>query len=314
MARNKYDVDESLEASFNVRQLMRSLLYIRPVKGRMLGILLLTLSASFMGMLGPFLFKEAIDKGLPGDVNPRGSMQVLFAVGAVFLFSVLLGAVMTRVRVKTMAEVGQKIVFDIRQDVFRHLQRLPFAYYDSRPHGKILVRAVNYVNSLSDVLSNGIITFITDLFSIITTLVIMLLMNARLALISLASMPLLLIVVFVTKNAQRKAWQDVSRKQSNINAYLHESILGIKVTQSFVREDFNQGIFRSLNGRFVRAWMKGQRINQVIFPGFELIYIISACLTYYLGVTWLEAGMTGITTGVLVAFASYNRNLWNPIN
>ena len=314
MARNKYDVDEDLQESFNYRQLKRALRYLAPHKARMTWIILLTLSASFLNMLGPWLFKEAIDKGLPGPAHPEGSLRVLLTVGAVYLISILVSAVMTGIRVRNMADVGQRIVRTIRFDLFVHLQKLPFAWYDSRPHGKILVRAVNYVNSLSEVLSNGIITFFTDIFSILTTLIIMFSMHVRLALISLAGLPLLFILIFAIKSVQRKAWQAVSRKQSNINAYLHESILGIRVTQSFSREAFNMGIFRELNDRYVAAWMKAQRISQVIFPCFEVIYIIGACLTYWFGVGWLEAGLPGITTGVLVAFASYSRNLWNPIS
>lgn len=130
------------------------------------------------------------------------------------------------IRSKYMTIVGQEIIYDIRKDLFDHLQKLPFQFYDDRPHGKILTRVINYVNNVSDALSNGIINFILETFNLILIAGFMLACDVRLSLIVMAGIPLFLIVVFFIKPAQRRAWQDVSNKGSNLNAYLHESLMG----------------------------------------------------------------------------------------
>ena len=127
-----------------------------------------------------------------------------------------------------MIVVGQEIIYDIRKDLFEHLQKLPFQFYDDRPHGKILTRVINYVNSVSDALSNGIINFVLEIFNLILIAVFMFLCDVRLSLIVMAGIPLFLVIVLLIKPAQRRAWQDVSNKSSNINAYLHESLDGMK--------------------------------------------------------------------------------------
>ena len=130
---------------------------------------------------------------------------------------------------------------------FCHLQELPFSYYDDRPHGKIQVRVVNYVNSLSDLLSNGIVNTFTDLCNLIFILMFMFALDVRLTLICLCGLPVLAFVIILIKKKQRRAWQIQSNKQSNLNAYIAESINGIRVTQSFVRENENTGIFNNLS-------------------------------------------------------------------
>lgn len=146
-----------------------------------------------------------------------------------------------------MSVIGQNIVHDIRYDIFCHLQELPFSYYDDRPHGKIQVRVVNYVNSLSDLLSNGIVNTFTDLCNLIFILMFMFALDVRLTLICLCGLPVLAFVIILIKKKQRRAWQIQSNKQSNLNAYIAESINGIRVTQSFVRENENTGIFNNLS-------------------------------------------------------------------
>ena len=128
-----------------------------------------------------------------------------------------------RFKIKIMSNVGQNIIHAIRTDIFNHLQELPFSYYDDRPHGKIQVRVVNYVNSLSDLLSNGIVNTITDLCNLIFIILFMLFCDTRLTLVCLCGLPALALVIVFIKKRQRKAWQIQSNKQSNLNAYIAES-------------------------------------------------------------------------------------------
>lgn len=164
-----------------------------------------------------------------------------------------------------MTVVGQAIIYDIRKDLFEHLQRLSFQFYDDRPHGKILTRVINYVNSVSDALSNGIINFILEIFNLILIAVFMFMCDVRLSLVVMAGIPLFLIIVLVIKPAQRRAWQDVSNKSSNLNAYLHESLDGMKITPPFTREEENAKIYNKLNTKMYKSWMKAQYTSNLVW-------------------------------------------------
>lgn len=135
-----------------------------------------------------------------------------------------------------MSLVGQKVLYKIRQDMFDHIQKLSFNYYDSRPAGKILVRIINDVNSLGDLLTNGIINVLTDVATLIFVVFFMFSLDVKLALIVMTTMPLMAIVVLGLKNVMRRRWQKVRVKSSSMNAYLHETLAGMKVTQAYTRE------------------------------------------------------------------------------
>ena len=213
-----------------------------------------------------------------------------------------------------MSEIGQNIIHDIRYDIFKHLQELPFSYYDDRPHGKIQVRVVNYVNSLSDLLSNGIVNTFTDLCNLIFILLFMFAMDVKLTLICLCGLPVLALVIVFIKKKQRRAWQIQSNKQSNLNAYIAESINGIRVTQSFVREKENTGIFNHLSKNYRSSWMRAVMFNFTMGPSVDVISTVTTSFIYVLGVKWILAPDATLTVGVLIAFTAYIGRFWAPIN
>uniref|UniRef100_UPI0026205135 ABC transporter transmembrane domain-containing protein n=1 Tax=Clostridium sp. TaxID=1506 RepID=UPI0026205135 len=241
MARNKYDVDEELEAGFNLSYLKRLLRYMKPYKGEIILSILLMLLSSVISLIGPVIIKISLDNLIP-DKNIKG----LILISVLYIGIFLSIAIIMKHRMYTMGEVGQKMLVDIRHDLFKNLQFVPFDYYDSRPHGKILVRVVNYINSLSDILSNGFVNLIAHIVTLLMTIIFMLFLSFRLTLVTLICIPLLLVIMLSIKSAQRKAYQRLSAKQSNLNAYIHESINGIKVTQSFSRKEENMQIYKGL--------------------------------------------------------------------
>lgn len=309
MARNKYDVDEILEDKFDLNQLKRLAGYITPHKKQMLGVLFLMLSSSALGMLIPRFFMAVMDTCIPNQ-DMRG---ILMYAGLTILIA-LYTCVGLRIKITLMTKIGQDIIHQIRYDLFVHLQELPFSYYDERPHGKIQVRVVNYVNNLSDLLSNGIINTITDLCNLFFILFFMLSINVRLTLICLCGLPVLTAVVIFLKKRQRRAWQIQSNKQSNLNAYIAESINGIRVTQSFVREEENSGIFNRLSGSYREAWMRAVKFNFVMGPAVDIISAVTTSFIYVLGIAWMAQADSGITVGVLIAFTAYISRFWQPIN
>lgn len=306
MARNKFDVDEELEQEFNWSHYKRLATYIRPYKKPLLKTLAVILIANTAGMLGPYFTKIAIDQ-----VIPEKNITLLLVLGAVFLVSLFLIGWCMNYRIYAITDIGQDILKDMRFSIFEHLQRLPFSYFDNRPHGKILIRVVNYINTLSDLLSNGLINLISDIFNVIITLLFMIWIDARLTLYSLALLPVLFVIVMVIKNKQRKAYQVLSNKQSNLNAYIHESIAGIKITQSFAREQENKKIFNEVSEEYRGSWMKAVKVQFLLWPGVQNISVLTTCLIYFVGIRQL-GGVT-VTTGTLIAFIGYINNFWNPV-
>jgi len=305
MARNTYDVDETLEQEFNWAHYRRLGGYIRPYKKPLSKILAVIILSNIAGMAGPYFTKIAID-----DLIPAGNIQQLLGLGGLFILSLALIGWCMRYRIYAITEVGQDILKDMRYDIFAHLQRLPFAYFDNRPHGKILIRVVNYINTLSDLLSNGLINLISDLFNVFITLGFMLLIDVRLTLYSLALLPVLFGLVLFIKKRQRIAFQILSNKQSNLNAYIHESISGIKITQSFAREQANYDIFNEVSEEYRTAWMKAVKIQFLMWPGVQNISVLTTCLIYFVGIRQLGVS---VSTGTLIAFIGYINNFWNPV-
>ena len=309
MARNKYDMDEILEDSFDTKQLKRLAGYVSPYKTKMAGVIVLMLSSSALTMMVPIFFQRIMDFYMP-DKN----MEKILTVSLLTLAIACYSAVAMRFKIKTMSVIGQSIIHAIRNDIFNHLQELPFSYYDDRPHGKIQVRVVNYVNSLSDLLSNGIVNTVTDLCNLIFIIIFMLICDARLTLICLCGLPLLAVVIVFIKRKQRRAWQIQSNKQSNLNAYIAESINGIRVTQSFVRENENTHIFSNLSGSYRNAWMRAVKFNFTMGPSVDMISAITTSFVYVLGIRWILAPDATLTVGILIAFTAYIGRFWAPIN
>ena len=307
MARNKFDIDEELEAKFDSKQLKRLLGYLKPYRGKVAFTVMLMIVSSLLALLGPYLVKVSID-----EMIPSGNIGGLFILALIYFVILVFNTICMKYRIRTMSYIGQSVIYNIRDDIFRHIQKLPFDYYDSRPHGKILVRVVNYVNSLSDLLSNGIINVITDAFTLVAIIVFLLVLNVRLALVCFTGLPVLVAITLLIKNAQRKAWQKVSRKQSNMNAYIHESICGMKVTQSFAREDENMNIFLGQNSEYRKSWIEAIKIQFLMWPMIDIISVTSVSAIFFAGIHWLGTG--GITTGIIIAFTSYVWRFWEPIS
>ena len=307
MARNKFDVDEKLESPFQWRHLMRAGAYIGRHKVQMICALCLSALASVASLSIPKITEWVLDVAVPaGDVGMIGKMAMLF-VGVI-----LLSILFTTVRSRIMAHVSQEIIYDIRKDLFAHLQRLPFSYYDSRPAGKILVRVINYVNSVSDILSNGIINMILEIINLVFIVIFMFSTNVRLSWVILAGLPVFVAVVVIIKPRQRRAWQNQSNKNSNYNAYLAESIDGVRVSQLFDRQEENLSIMRRLAGACRAAWMKAAYISNTVWLSSETMTQIVLTMLYITGVYWMGGGSM-VSFGVILAMGQYVSRFWQPI-
>ncbi len=304
--RNTYKEDEAYEESFNIRQLLLAGQYIKKYLGKMSFAIILSALGGAAALISPLLTERALDKAIPnGDKK-----ELFFLVGlmvGIFVISVLF----TTIRSKLMVKVSQDIIYDIRKDLFAHLQKLGFQYYDDRPHGKILIRVVNYVNSVSDMLSNGLINVILEFINLIFIVIFMFIVDVQLSLVVLCGVPVLAVFLLWIKNMQRKAWRAVSNKNSNLNAYLQENIVGARITQIFAREDENAKIFHDLTLDCRRTWMWAVRYSNMVWPGIDTISVIIRATIFIAGLVLFGEGAK--TIGTIVAISGYASRFWQPI-
>jgi ATP-binding cassette subfamily B protein len=305
MARNKFDIDETLETPFNSTHLKRALTYTGKYKSKITIALIFSVFSIVIGLLEPIIIRHAVDRAIP-DSDYR--LLVMLAVG--LLAASITSVMLARMRTIIMTKVGQNVIYEIRRDVFSHLQKLSFEYFDSRPHGKILVRVVNYINSVSDLMTNGIINFVLEIFNLVFITVFMFIVSWRLALVVIAGLPLFAIFIFLIKNKQRRGWQAVSNKTSNLNAYLHESIRGVRITQLFTREKINSEIFDKLSRNYRKDWMYAIRYVHLLWPVSNFIEVIASVSVIGFG---LLVFPQYVTLGTLIAMGGYAFRFWQPI-
>jgi len=304
--KNTYRKDENLEEPFDFRHLLRASKYIKKHLKKMIFALTLSAIGGAVGLLGPIITQKALDEAIPNE-----DIRYLLTLGALLCGVCVVSVLFTTIRSRMMVKVSQDIIYDIRKDLFAHLQKLSFQYYDDRPHGKILIRVVNYVNSVSDMLSNGLINVILEIINLIFIIVFMFAVDVQLSLVVLCGVPVLAVFMFWIKSKQRKAWQQVSNKNSNLNAYLQENIVGARITQIFSREDENAKIFDGLSQECRSAWFKATSYTNLVWPGIDAIAVCIRAAIFVFGLVLFGTGMKSV--GVIVAISGYASRFWQPI-
>jgi ATP-binding cassette subfamily B protein len=304
--RNKYDIDETLDSPFSLKHLKRSFIYIRRHGKKLISAMLASAVASVLQLSVPQMLQRAIDITVP---NRDYTELAWLTAGTVV--AILASLFLMRYRMWITTKVGQDIIYEIRDDLFKHMQKLPFTYYDNRPHGKILIRVVQYVNNVSNMLSNGIIDFVLELMNLVLIIVFMLITSPSLTLVVLAGLPIFFIILFSIKPAQRKAWQSVSNKNSNLNSYAAESVNGMRITQIFAREEKNEEIFSRLAMLARKAHFRAGLIANTVNPGVENISQVIFTFMYIVGILWIKPAAT---FGTMMAMGNYSWRFWMPIN
>ncbi len=304
--KNTYKVDEAYEEEFNIRHLLLAGAYIKKYLKYMIIAMIFSGIAGVTSLMAPKITQKVLDEAVPQkDYNYLYLLVGLLAL--VFVVSV----VFSTIRSRTMVNVSQNIIYDIRKDLFAHLQKLPFQYYDDRPHGKILIRVVNYVNSVSDMLSNGLINVVLEIMNLVFIIGFMFATDVQLSIVVLCGVPVLAVFMFWIKNKQRKAWRAVSNKNSNLNAYLQENIVGARITQIFAREDENAEIFAGLSNDCKKTWMSAVSYSSLVWPGIDTISVLVRAAIFIFGLVVFGAGNKSL--GTIIAISSYASRFWQPI-
>jgi ATP-binding cassette subfamily B protein len=303
--RNRYDEDEYLDEKVSLFNIRRCVQYVAGVQKHLVLALGLSIVGNLVGLSGPLFIQRAMDEAVPNK-----DYKLLFTMAAFLTGSIIISIGMGAIRNVLVARAGAGIIHDIRLDLFKHLQKLPFSFYDSRPHGKIFVRVVPYVNSVSDALSNGIINFVIEVLNIVFIIFFMFRVSPQLATVTIMGLPILALFIWTIKNHQRRAWQRVSNKNSNLNAYVQESIDGVRVTQAFDRQKMNITTMDNLTRDRNREWMRAQYISNTTWFSTETISQVVFSFVYVMGAYWMHPMAS---FGMLLAMGNYTWRFWQPI-
>ncbi|AEI41403.1 ABC transporter ATP-binding protein [Paenibacillus mucilaginosus] len=303
-----YQDDEELDKGFDWVQVKRLSKYMKPYARQLVPIMIVMMCVGgITKLLNPLLIAYAIDHALK---EKDGTTLLYCVLGMLGLYIIQWAANAYRIRFTNM--IGQRIIYDLRHDLFSHIQQLSFRFFDKRPAGSILVRITNYVNSLQDLLTNGAVNLMIDCVQLVGIIVILLIYNVKLGAAIIVTVPIMFLISTKLRVRIRRSWQVVSTKTSRINAHLNECIQGIKVTQAYTQEKPNMAYFELMNKDNHKAWTRASNLNQSFNPIIEVTGAIGYCILFWFGAHLIQAGE--ITIGVLVAFATYIGHFWEPIN
>lgn len=302
-----YQDDDLIEKPFNWEQVRRLITYMKPYSRQLLPIILISIVLVTLTKLAiPFLISHAIDDAIiPKD------KKLLFIIAASMGVIYVIQWLANNFRIKYTNMIGHRVIYDLRQDLFSHIQRLSFRFFDKRPAGSVLVRVTNDVNSLQDLFTNGVVNSLIDCVQLAGIIVLLLTLNFKLGLAVIVTVPIMFLVSTRLRKKIRRAWQDVRMKQSRINSHLNESIQGIRVTQAFTQEQENMQYFEGMNKVNKKSWDKASALNQSFGPIIEVTGAVGYCIMFWYGAHLIEGGMS---IGVLVGFATYIGQFWDPIN
>ncbi|KRE32347.1 ABC transporter ATP-binding protein [Paenibacillus sp. Soil724D2] len=302
-----YQDDELIEKPFDWGQLKRLFSYMKPYKKQMLPIIIIMMLVGAITKLTiPLLIREAIDNSIiPKDKN------LLFLIVGIMLTVYVIQWLANTFRIKYTNMIGQRVIYDLRHDLFSHIQKLSFRFFDTRPAGSVLVRVTNYVNSLQDLFTNGVVNLLIDVVQLCGIIIILLTFNFKLGASIIVTVPIMFLISTQLRKKIRRAWQDVTMKQSRLNAHLNECIQGIKVTQAYTQEKENIQFFTKMNMVNRLSWNRASMLNQSFGPLIEITGAVGYCILFWLGAHLIQT--EEISVGLLVAFATYIGYFWEPI-
>jgi ATP-binding cassette subfamily B protein/subfamily B ATP-binding cassette protein MsbA len=310
---------DALSKAYDTRLLGRLAAYLRPYQAKTIAAIIAMTIASLMSVAAPYLIGRAVDDGIRA-----GSLGQLRFWTISFVAAALIEWLAARLRISLMAYVGTKVVADLRSDFFRHLHALALNFHNNYSVGRLMSRLIGDIGVMQDFITWSITGTARSFFVLVGIVVAMLALNWRLALVAFAVMPLMILITNVWRKQVRQAYRASRTRLSLINGYLNESISGIRVTQSFVREARNQQHFTDLNNSYLEANIEAVRLAAVFFPGVDFVGSLAAALVVAVGGLMLFndarqsaalplSATSGLTAGTLVAFMLYVDRFFEPI-
>lgn len=307
-----YQDDELIDKAFDWKQFRRLFAYMKPYARQMLPlVLLMTVLGTITKLTVPYLTSIAIDKAIAPEAGSP-SLKLLYILTGIIVALYIVQWISSKLRIKYTNIIGQRVIYDLRSDLFKHIQKLSFNFFDKRPAGSVLVRVTNDVNSLQDLFTNGVVNLMIDCVQLAGIVVILLLINWQLGLAVMITVPIMFFVSTKLRQKIRIAWQEVRMRNSRINSHLNESIQGIRVTQAYTQEQENMRYFDMMNMDSKKSWDKASAMNQMFGPIIEITGGLGTFILFMLGAYMIQSGQ--LTIGLLVAFSNYVGNFWDPIN
>jgi len=282
--------------------------FIRPYVGRLATGVGLMVATAVTGLVGPYLVQQAIDTFIQ-----EGNLTGLNGVAGAFLATAFLNWWTSYGQTYIVSWVGQTIIYDLRERMFSHLQRLSFRFFDSMATGRIMSRLMSDVDAINQLVSSGLVSIFADTLTLLTIMATMLAMNWRLALVSFVTVPILVAVLQYFKNRMRDAFMQMRRRAADMNANLAESISGMRVTQAFTREEQNQSNFNQINEQTRQASMDAVTVWAMFIPTIEVVAAFGVTLVLWYGGTLIEGGAPGVSVGQVAAFILYLNRFFMPI-
>lgn len=306
MARNSTNQDEKLEFHSRRYILKKLASYLKPFKGKVAIVILLMIFVTACGLINPYLLKMALDDFVP---NSNIGGLVIIALGLMVVNLISLFA--ARIRIIMMSQVTNSILITIRHDLYSHIQKLSFSFFDNRPVGKVLARVMGDVNALKSLFATSITSFIPQLLSLVFVTIIMFSLNFNLAVAAMIILPVLGLGLFSIEAKSRSRWLSYRQKRSNVNAYTHEDFSGIKVVQGFAEEKKSESRFHNMVSEMMDSFNSAVKLNDLFWPLVELSWGVGTILVYWLGAKLIVS--SDISIGTLVAFSMYITMFWRPI-
>ncbi|MDO5415999.1 MAG: ABC transporter ATP-binding protein [Lachnospiraceae bacterium] len=306
MAVNGSRTDEELSQVSKKDTLIRLFRYLLDYKKKLCLVLAIMAGTIGISMVTPLMIELAVNVYVA-----EGNIEALLKLGAGAMCLFLLFWLGTRARMNLMAEVSNQVLVTIREQLYTHIQTLSFQFFDSRPTGKILARVIGDVNSLKDVLSDSVTKLIPDMVTVICVAVIMLVKNYRLAMAALITVPILAAGMFIIETTAHRRWQIYRKKTSNLNAYVHEDLSGIRVIQGFAAEQETRKVFYDLTNQHRKAFVDAVVVADGFGPVVETTWGLGGFLLYFIGIRIVGVEKVGI--GTFLAFSTYISMFWGPI-
>jgi ATP-binding cassette subfamily B multidrug efflux pump len=301
------DDDSVVPRTYDFALLVRLLRYLRPYKAQVAGAFLLIVAMAGLDLVGPYLTKVAIDRYIVA-----GHARGLLWVSALYLLSLLLAFAVRLGQTVILQMTGQRVMLDMRREIFAHLQRGDVAYFDRNPVGRLMTRVTTDVDAVNELFTSGVVTVFGDLFTLFGIMGVMLILHFKLALVTFAVLPLFFLVTNWFRQGAREGFRETRRWVARINAFLQENLSGMSVVQLFRREERNATDFSAINRKHADSNMKALFYYAVFYPAIELLAALAiALIILYGGRRVLEGGLT---LGVLVAFIQYSERFWRPIS
>lgn len=306
MSVNAIKEDEQLHSVSKKTTLLRLFRYMLAYKLPIAAVIIIMLVTVAISIINPLIIRHAIDTNIADN-----DLQGLLTTGGIALALNIAFILLVKLRMYLMARISNQVLLTIRQELYTHIQRLSFSFFDNRPTGKILARIIGDVNSLKDVLSNSVTTLIPDFVTISAVVAIMIIINWQLALASLVTLPFMMFGLWFIQTFSHKRWQLHRKKSSNLNAFIHEDLSGMRIIQSFTAEKETEADFDILLKEHRDSFVSAILLNDAFGSVIDISWGVGSICMYYVAVKILSIDSGSV--GTLMAFAMYITMFWRPI-